>query len=160
MKSIELYTDGACRGNPGPGGYGCVLLYNSRRKELSGGFMETTNNRMELFAAIAGLEALREPCAVTLYSDSSYLVNAFNKNWLQSWKRNSWKTAARQPVRNVDLWQRLLDACSRHRIAFVWVRGHASNAGNNRCDELARAAAAGESLPVDAGYCAVAVDLL
>lgn len=149
MKQIEIYTDGACRGNPGPGGYGAVLKYRRHRKEISGGFRETTNNRMEIFAAIAALEQLIEPCEITLYSDSRYLVDAVSKRWLANWKRRGWIKADKQPVLNVDLWRRLEAAMAPHRLKFVWVRGHASNAENNRCDELAVAAAPRENLPED-----------
>nr|WP_294434099.1 ribonuclease HI [uncultured Victivallis sp.] len=149
MKQIEIYTDGACRGNPGPGGYGAVLKYRRHRKEISGGFRETTNNRMEIFAAIAALEQLIEPCEITLYSDSRYLVDAVSKRWLANWKRRGWIKADKQPVLNVDLWRRLEAAMAPHRLKFVWVRGHASNAENNRCDELAVAAATRGNLPED-----------
>ena len=149
MKQIEIYTDGACRGNPGPGGYGAVLKYRRHRKEISGGFRETTNNRMEIFAAIAALEQLIEPCEITLYSDSRYLVDAVSKRWLANWKRRGWIKADKQPVLNVDLWRRLEAAMAPHRLKFVWVRGHASNAENNRCDELAVAAATRGNLPGD-----------
>lgn len=149
MKQIEIYTDGACRGNPGPGGYGAVLKYRQHRKEISGGFRETTNNRMEIYAAIAALEQLIEPCEITLYSDSRYLVDAVSKRWLANWKRRGWIKADRQPVLNVDLWRRLEEAMAPHRLKFVWVRGHASNAENNRCDELAVAAATRGNLPED-----------
>ena len=149
MKQINIYTDGACRGNPGPGGYGAVLKYRQHRKEISGGFRETTNNRMEIFAAIAALEQLIEPCEITLYSDSRYLVDAVSKRWLANWKRRGWIKADKQPVLNVDLWRRLEAAMAPHRLKFVWVRGHASNAENNRCDELAVAAATRGNLPED-----------
>ncbi|WP_366943084.1 ribonuclease HI [uncultured Victivallis sp.] len=149
VKQIEIYTDGACRGNPGPGGYGAVLKYRRHRKEISGGFRETTNNRMEIFAAIAALEQLIEPCEITLYSDSRYLVDAVSKRWLANWKRRGWIKADKQPVLNVDLWRRLEAAMAPHRLKFVWVRGHASNAENNRCDELAVAAATRGNLPED-----------
>ena len=149
MKQIEIYTDGACRGNPGPGGYGAVLKYRQHRKEISGGFRETTNNRMEIYAAIAALEQLIEPCEITLYSDSRYLVDAISKRWLANWRRRGWIKADRQPVLNVDLWRRLEEAMAPHRLKFVWVRGHASNAENNRCDELAGAAATRGNLPED-----------
>ena len=149
MKQIEIYTDGACRGNPGPGGYGAVLKYRRHRKEISGGFRETTNNRMEIFAAIAALEQLIEPCEITLYSDSRYLVDAVSKRWLANWKRRGWIKADKQPVLNFDLWRRLEAAMAPHRLKFVWVRGHASNAENNRCDELAVAAATRGNLPED-----------
>lgn len=137
MKAIEIYTDGACSGNPGPGGWGVVLLYQGNKKELAGYQPETTNNRMELFAAIQGLAALREPCEVTLYSDSSYLINAFEKHWLDNWQRNGWKTSSKSPVENQDLWKLLLLHVKNHRVRFVKVKGHSDNAYNNRCDEMA-----------------------
>ena len=140
MKAIEIYTDGACSGNPGPGGWGVVLLYQGNKKELSGYQPETTNNRMELFAAIQGLAALREPCEVTLYSDSSYLINAFEKHWLDNWQHNGWKTSSKSPVENQDLWKLLLLHVKNHRVRFVKVKGHSDNAYNNRCDEMAVAA--------------------
>ena len=140
MKAIEIYTDGACSGNPGPGGWGVVLLYQGNKKELAGYQPETTNNRRELFAAIQGLAALREPCEVTLYSDSSYLINAFEKHWLDNWQRNGWKTNSKSPVENQDLWKLLLLHVRNHRVRFQKVKGHSDNAYNNRCDELAVAA--------------------
>jgi len=140
LKAIEIYTDGACSGNPGPGGWGVVLLYQGNKKELAGYQPETTNNRMELFAAIQGLAALREPCEVTLYSDSSYLINAFEKHWLDNWQRNGWKTSSKSPVENQDLWKLLLLHVKNHRVRFVKVKGHSDNAYNNRCDEMAVAA--------------------
>ena len=151
MKLVEIYTDGACSGNPGPGGYGIILTYKRNKKELSGGFCRTTNNRMELLAAIVALDALTEPCEVTLYSDSRYLVDSVTKNWLQSWKKRNWIKADRSPVKNVDLWERYLAAQARHKITMVWVKGHAENEFNNRCDELARTAAAAPGLPEDPG---------
>ena len=151
MKKVEIYTDGACSGNPGPGGYGIILTYKRNKKELSGGFIRTTNNRMELLAAIVALDALTEPCEVTLYSDSRYLVDSVTKNWLLSWKKRNWITADKSPVKNVDLWERYLAAQARHKITMVWVKGHAENEFNNRCDELARSAAAAPGLPEDPG---------
>ena len=151
MKQVEIYTDGACSGNPGPGGYGIILTYKRSKKEISGGFARTTNNRMELLAAIVALEALTESCQVTLFSDSRYLVDAVTKNWVWSWKQRNWIKADRSPVKNVDLWERYLAAQARHRISMVWVKGHAENDFNNRCDELARTAAAAGSLPEDPG---------
>ncbi len=151
LKQIDIHTDGACSGNPGPGGYGVVLAWGSHRKELSGGLAGTTNNRMELLAAIVALEALKEPCRVTLYSDSSYLVNAVEKGWLERWRGAGWRKADRKPVANVDLWRRLHEARAGHRVEFVWVKGHAANVDNNRCDELARAAAARADLLPDRG---------
>lgn len=140
MKQCIIYTDGACSGNPGPGGWGAVLLYKTQRKEISGGEKETTNNRMELLAAIAALEVLLEPCEVELYSDSAYLINAFLKNWLTKWQCNGWQTSKKQPVENKDLWQRLLGQASRHQINWHKVKGHADSAENNCCDQLAREA--------------------
>lgn len=148
MKEITLYTDGACRGNPGPGGYGCILQYidgngQAHTKELSAGYQETTNNRMELLAAIVGLETLRENCKVKLYSDSQYLVNAYRQGWIDKWKQNGWyKDAKRkEAVKNEDLWKRLDRVMEYHEVELHWVKGHAENAYNNRCDELAVAAA-------------------
>ena len=143
---VTIYTDGSSRGNPGPGGYGSVLLYTDRtgtlhKKEVSEGFADTTNNRMELMAAIAALEALNRPCEVDLYSDSRYLTDAFNKHWIESWIKRGWRKADRSEVLNVDLWQRLLEAAEPHSIRWIWVRGHAGNPMNERCDELATRAA-------------------
>lgn len=140
MKELDIYTDGACSGNPGPGGWGVVLLYQGNRKELSGYQPETTNNRMELFAAIQGLSALKESCIVNLYSDSSYLINAFEKHWIDNWQRNGWKTSAKQPVENQDLWKLLLIHVRKHQVRFIKVKGHSDNVNNNRCDEMAVAA--------------------
>ena len=151
MKEVEIYTDGACSGNPGPGGYGIVLIYKKHRKEMSAGFRRTTNNRMELLSAIVALETLTESCRVTLYSDSRYLVDAVTQNWLWSWRQRNWLKADRSPVKNVDLWERYLQVQARHKISMVWVKGHAENDFNNRCDELARAAASGTDLPEDPG---------
>ncbi|MGE5559657.1 MAG: ribonuclease HI [Chloroflexota bacterium] len=135
---VRIYTDGACSGNPGPGGWGVVLIYGKARKELSGGDPETTNNRMELTAAIAGLTALKRPCRVDLYTDSQYLSKAFNEGWIDKWGNNGWLTANKQPVLNQDLWEELLVLCEEHEVNWRWVKGHADNAENNRCDELAR----------------------
>ncbi len=146
-KTVELYTDGACSGNPGPGGWGAVLIYGEARKELSGGERETTNNRMELTAAIQGLRALREPCRVVLTSDSKYLVDAVTKGWLTSWKRRGWKRGKNEPVLNVDLWEELLPLLERHQVEFVWVKGHAGHPENERCDRMAVA----ESMKVRQG---------
>lgn len=140
MKQIAIYTDGACSGNPGPGGWAAILKYGEHVREMSGFEAQTTNNRMELQGAIQALEALKEPCDVTVYSDSSYLVNAMSKGWIQNWQRNGWKTAKKDPVENQDLWQLLLALCRKHRVNFQKVPGHANCAENNRCDELARAA--------------------
>lgn len=147
MKKVTIYTDGAARGNPdGPGGYGTVMLYEDangviHRKELSGGYAKTTNNRMELMAAIAGLEELKFPCEVDLYTDSRYLSNAFNEGWLDSWIKKGWKKSDGKPVLNPDLWQRLLDASKGHIIHWIWVKGHNGNPENERCDTLATEAA-------------------
>jgi len=140
LKEIDIYTDGACSGNPGPGGWGVVLIYQENKKELSGYQPETTNNRMELFAAIQGLSALKESCAVNLYSDSSYLVNAFEKHWIEKWQRNGWKTSTKSPVENQDLWKLLLIHVRKHQVRFIKVKGHSDNQYNNRCDEMAVAA--------------------
>jgi ribonuclease HI len=135
---VEIYTDGACSGNPGPGGYGAVLLYGNARKELSGGCASTTNNRMELTAAIVALEALREPCDVILFSDSRYLVDAITKGWAFKWRASGWMRTKKDPALNPDLWERLLELLDKHTVDLRWVRGHADNPENNRCDRLAR----------------------
>ncbi len=152
MKDVTIYTDGACLGNPGPGGYGIVLLYGDHRKELSGGFRLTTNNRMEILAAAVALETLKEGCDVTLHSDSQYVVNAIEKGWAERWRANRWHRNKREMALNPDLWERLLDAIARHHTAFRWVRGHAGHPENERCDQLAMTAASGTELAVDAGY--------
>ena len=136
-KSIEIYTDGACSGNPGPGGWGAVLRYKGVEKELSGGEKDTTNNRMELTAVIKALEALKERCSVTLYTDSKYVSDAFNQGWIYGWLKKDWKKSDGKPVLNKELWQRLYELWKQHDITLVWVKGHADNAYNNRCDELA-----------------------
>ena len=137
MKEVDLYTDGACSGNPGPGGWGAVLIHRGVEKELSGGEADTTNNRMELTAAIRGLEALTEPCAVRLYTDSKYIEQAINQHWLVNWKKRGWRKADKSPVLNVDLWQQLDAELHRHQVQLIWVKGHSDNAYNNRCDILA-----------------------
>lgn len=152
MKMVTIYTDGACSGNPGPGGYGVVLLYGSARKELSEGYRLTTNNRMEVLAVIKGLEALKEPCQVTLYSDSKYVVDAITKGWVTRWKAKGWYRNAKEKASNVDLWERLLTQLEQHEVAFCWVKGHADNPGNERCDELARMAIAKGDLKEDTNY--------
>jgi ribonuclease HI len=152
LKHVTIYTDGACIGNPGPGGYGVILIYQGHTRELSGGFRRTTNNRMETTAAIAGLEALREKCKVTLYSDSAYLVNAMSKGWIQRWRANGWKRNRREKVLNQDLWRKLLQLCEHHDVRFNWVKGHAETPENIRCDELAMQAARRPDLPDDEGY--------
>ncbi len=142
MTEVLIYTDGACSGNPGPGGWGALLLYGEQQKAMRGGEASTTNNRMELMAAIRGLEALTRPCQVKLYSDSAYLVNAFNQGWLKNWQRNGWKTAKKEPVINQDLWQRLLELSEAHTITWIKVKGHSDNEFNNICDRMAVEAAA------------------
>ena len=136
MKEVCLYTDGACRGNPGRGGWGAILVYGSYEKEMSGGEAVTTNNRMELMAAISGLSALKEPCRVTLYSDSKYLVDAFLLGWVFSWEKNGWKRG-KEELKNPDLWARLYELCGIHKVDFVWVKGHNGHDYNERCDKLA-----------------------
>ena len=136
---VEIYTDGACSGNPGPGGWGSVLMYNGHRRELSGGERETTNNRMELMAVIQALETLKRPCEVILHTDSTYVMKGMTE-WLDNWKRRNWRTADRKPVKNVELWQRLEQAISRHQVHWRWVRGHSGVPENERADELARSA--------------------
>jgi len=154
MKKVIIYTDGGCLGNPGPGGYGVVLLYGPHRKELSGGFKRTTNNRMELLACIKGLEALKEPCRVDLYSDSKYVVDGINKGWAQRWRANNWlrNRKARSRAINTDLWQRLLDLLEKHEVKMHWVKGHAGIQENEVCDQLANQAAAGRPQAIDPGY--------
>lgn len=139
MKHISIYTDGACRGNPGVGGWGAILVYGTHEKELSGGAPETTNNRMELTAVISALSALREPCEVTLTSDSQYVINGIEKGWAESWRARGWRKADKSPALNADLWEQLLDLLDIHRVTFVWVRGHAGHPYNERCDRLATA---------------------
>lgn len=152
MPEVTIYTDGACLGNPGPGGYGVVLLHGEKRKELSGGFRRTTNNRMEIMAAITGLEALKKPCKVTIYSDSEYVVKAIQEGWARRWRSQGWKRNAKDKAVNPDLWGRLLDLCEEHQVEFRWVRGHNGNRENERCDVLAVAAANQSHLPPDPGF--------
>lgn len=154
MKRVTIYTDGACSGNPGPGGYGVLLLYGSARRELSAGYRRTTNNRMEMMGCIVGLQALKERCEVLIYSDSSYVVDAITKSWAVRWRENGWKRREKgkwKEAMNADLWAVMLELCEQHDVMFQWVRGHNGNEGNERCDELARQAAALASL-VDEGY--------
>lgn len=152
---VCIYTDGAARGNPeGPGGYGAILTYTDGKgvlheKELSGGYKKTTNNRMELMAAIKGLEALNRPCSVKLYSDSQYLVNAFNQRWIEGWIKKGWKRGKNEPVKNIDLWKTLLKVMEPHKVEFIWVKGHDGHEENERCDRLATSAADGEFLMDD-----------
>ena len=152
MKQVTIYTDGACKNNPGPGGYGVILQYGEHRKELSAGYRLTTNNRMEILAAVIGLEALKEPCAVRLLSDSQYLVNAIEKGWARRWQANGWMRGKKEKAVNPDLWERLLALCKTHNVRFEWVRGHAGHPENERCDKLATTAAAGLNTAVDEYY--------
>lgn len=152
MKRVVIHTDGACKGNPGPGGYGVVMVCGKHRLELSKGFRHTTNNRMELLATIVALEALKEPCEIELLSDSRYVIDAMAKNWLKAWQAKGWRTAANTPVKNRDLWLRLAKATEGHRITWKWLRGHAGHKENERCDHLAVAAASGPTLSEDAGF--------
>lgn len=149
---VVIYTDGACSGNPGPGGYGAVLLFNGHRLELSEGFRATTNNRMELLAVIVALERLSRSCHVTVYSDSQYVVDSVTKRWVYSWQRNGWRKADKKPALNVDLWKRLLPLLEQHTVEFKWVRGHNNNVENERCDVLAVAASQGGDLKDDVGF--------
>lgn len=139
-KEIYLYSDGACSGNPGPGGWGAILQYKETEKELSGGEKDTTNNRMELMGVISALESLKEQCKVTVFTDSQYIANAFTKKWLDSWQKNGWKTAGKKAVKNQDLWERLLRQAAVHKLEWQWVRGHSGHPENERCDQLAVAA--------------------
>lgn len=138
MEKVIIYTDGACSGNPGPGGWGSILMYKGNKKEISGGLENTTNNVMELTAVIEALKQLKFPCEVELYSDSAYVVNAFNQKWIYGWLKNNWTNSSKEPVKNKELWQELYDLSKIHNITFIKVKGHADNEFNNRCDELAR----------------------
>jgi ribonuclease HI len=149
MKQVTIFTDGACSGNPGPGGYGIILQCNGHQKELSGGFRNTTNNRMEIMGAIKGLEALREPCEVTIITDSQYLVNAIEKGWALKWKMNGWRRNRNEKALNPDLWDRLLKLVTVHKVRFKWIRGHDGHVENERCDTLAVEAASAPGLPED-----------
>lgn len=157
MQHVEIYSDGSSRGNPGPGGYGTVLRFTDPKggvheRELSQGYRETTNNRMELMGAIVGFEALKRPCSVEFYSDSQYVIKAFTDNWIAGWVRRGWKNSQKQPVKNVDLWKRLIAAVEPHEVSFNWVKGHAGHDENERCDALATAAADGDALVEDTGF--------
>jgi ribonuclease HI len=152
LPPVTIYSDGACLGNPGRGGYGTILVFGEKRKELSAGFRRTTNNRMEMLGAIAGLEALTRPCRVQMWSDSQYVVHALSKGWLDGWQKKGWRTASKEPVKNRDLWERLLRALGEHEVTWHWVRGHSGHPENERCDELAVAAANGADLADDAGF--------
>jgi ribonuclease HI len=138
VDKVIIYTDGACSGNPGPGGWASILMYKEHKKEVSGFTKDSTNNIMEMTAVIEGLKLLNKPCQVEVYSDSSYVVNAFNNNWIKNWEKNGWKTASKQPVKNKELWEELYRLTQTHKVAFIKVKGHSDNEHNNRCDELAR----------------------
>ena len=138
MEKVIIYTDGACSGNPGPGGWGTILMYNGNKKEISGAKNNTTNNVMELTAALEGLKMLNFPCEVELYSDSAYLVNSFSQGWIYNWKKNNWKTASKEPVKNKEIWEEIYNLTQIHKVKFIKVKGHADNEFNNRCDEMAR----------------------
>jgi ribonuclease HI len=149
MKQVTIFSDGACSGNPGPGGYGVILSCNGSRKELSGGFRRTTNNRMELMGVITGLETLKEKCCVTMVTDSRYVVDGIEKGWAKRWRANGWMRNSKEPAINPDLWERLLATVDKHVVTFSWVRGHNGHPENERCDELAVAAASAPDLPDD-----------
>jgi ribonuclease HI len=151
-RSVTIYTDGGALGNPGPGGYGAVLLYGEHRKEISGGFRKTTNNRMELLACIEALKALKYPCCVTLHSDSRYVVDGIEKGWAKRWRSKGWMRNKEEAAKNADLWARLLSLCETHKVAFKWVKGHAGDKENERCDALANTTAMQPDLPPDTNY--------
>jgi len=151
MKSVTVYTDGSCLGNPGPGGYGALLVFGDHRKTLAEGFKHTTNNRMELLAPVEALNALSQACEVNIYTDSQYVKNGINQ-WINNWKRNNWMTSAKKPVKNVDLWKKLDAACSRHKVKWHWVKGHSGHPENDLVDELARDAAQSTNLKDDTGF--------
>lgn len=151
LKHVKLYTDGACSGNPGPGGYGAILVYNGHRKEISGGYRETTNNRMEILAVIRGLEMLRTKCKVTVYSDSKYVVDAMSLGWVKRWEKNNWKRNKKDPALNVDLWKRMLELTDQNEVEFKWVKGHSGHLENERCDQLATEALKRPDLETDPG---------
>lgn len=149
MKKVKIYTDGACSGNPGPGGYGAILTFGNVRKELSAGFADTTNNRMELLAVIAALECLKEPCEAEITTDSQYVVNGIEKGWAAKWKSCNWMRNKKERAQNVDLWERLLNLTETHKVKFKWIRGHSGHKENERCDELAVTASKKKDLPTD-----------
>ncbi|REL35403.1 ribonuclease HI [Thalassotalea euphylliae] len=151
QKHVHIYTDGSCLGNPGPGGYGALLIYKAHEKELSQGYQQTTNNRMELLAPIKALQTLKEGCKVTITTDSQYVRQGIT-NWIHNWLKNNWKTASKQPVKNVDLWKQLHEEVQRHEIEWKWVKGHSGHPENERCDDLARTAAEGKNLIIDQGF--------
>ena len=152
QKSVSIYTDGACLGNPGAGGYGVLLRYGPHEKSLSGGYRLTANNRMEILAAIEGLKALKESCNVNLYSDSRYLVDAMTKGWVKKWQKNDWQRNKKEKAKNIDLWVMMLDLCQKHQVTFSWVKGHSGHAENEYCDQLAVKAAGQINLPKDDGF--------
>jgi len=157
MGIVRLFSDGSSKGNPGPGGYGTILQYEDssgciHEKEISQGYEMTTNNRMELMGCIAGFEALNRPCRVEVVSDSKYLVDAFNQHWIDGWEKNNWRRGRSGPVRNIDLWKRLLNVMAQHEVSFTWVKGHAEHPENERCDRLATASADGDDLLIDEGF--------
>ena len=152
MHKVTIYTDGACLGNPGPGGWAAILKYKDKSKELAEGFKLTTNNRMELLAIIKALETLKFPCQVDLYTDSRYVSNAINQNWIKKWQKNGWKTSGKSKVKNQDLWQRLLPLLDKHEVKFHWLKGHSGDKENEKCDLLARRAAQKDNLLIDDGY--------
>lgn len=152
MKQVQIFTDGSCLGNPGPGGWAAILRYAQTEKELAGGFALTTNNRMELMAAIQALSILKQRCAVNLYTDSRYLVDAVEKHWLKSWLANGWRNSAKKPVKNQDLWEMLVPLLDKHEIKWHWVRGHAGHPENERCDLIAKTQASYPALPPDLGF--------
>ena len=152
MKEVTIYTDGACSGNPGKGGFGVILNFNGGTKEISKGYMLTTNNRMELLAAIKGLEALKEPCKVKLWSDSKYLIDSINKKWIDSWQKNGWKNSKKEKVKNKDLFERLIKLTNIHDVEFMWVKGHDGHEENERCDYLATSAINMDNLEIDENY--------
>ena len=152
MKAVKIFTDGGCLGNPGPGGYAAILTYGDHKKEISGGYKLTTNNRMELMACIKGLEALKYPCEVTITSDSKYVVDGISKGWAKNWQKNNWRRSNKEKAENIDLWEKLLSLSGYHVTHFVWVRGHDGHEENERCDQLAKEAASGEHLEIDLGY--------
>ncbi len=152
MKKVTLYSDGACSGNPGPGGYGAVLVYGEHHKSLSKGYKHTTNNRMELLGVIEPMESLKEPCEVHAVTDSQYVANAINKGWIKNWVKKGWKTAAKKPVKNQDLWNRLIKLMDKHSLTIEWVRGHDGHSMNESCNDLAVAAREGTNLAEDKGY--------
>jgi ribonuclease HI len=152
LPAVEIYTDGGCEPNPGPGGFGAVLLHPKKRLEVSGGFRKTTNNRMEIYAAIKGLELLKQPCQVVVYSDSQYVVESMMKGWAANWKKKNWRLSSKEWAKNIDLWDKLLSLCATHQVEFRWVKGHAGTVENERCDQLSSEAIRRPDLPIDEGY--------